>query len=317
MIDVNKSSAVHAAIVVRAALFILALAFMTFMGFPKYVTADEIERGRYIFDLAGCAGCHTDKKSKGAFLGGGRKFETEFGTFYSPNITPDPNSGIGKWGSTDFIRAMREGISPDGFNYYPSFPYTSYNKITDDDLKALWAYLQSVPPVAQINISHNLTPPFNWRFLISIWKLINFNQTPFTPEQEKTAAWNRGRYIIEALSHCRECHTPRNIIGGLDITMDYAGTEKNPEGIVVPNITTDRDTGIGKWTKGDIDMLLTMGMLPNNDFVGGVMAESVTHSTSKMTPDDKSAVIEYLGQIRPIINPIKRKKSANSGESWQ
>jgi len=301
-------------IAARTVLFILLLSFMIF---PLETNANEIERGKYIFDLAGCVGCHTDKKSNGPILGGGRKFETEFGTFYSPNITPDMNSGIGKWTFTDFARAMRDGISPDGLNYYPSFPYTSYNKIIDDDLKALWSYLRSIPAVAQTNTPHDLTPPFNWRFLISIWKLLNFDQDPFAPKPEKTDTWKRGRYIIEALSHCRECHTPRNIIGGMNMDMDYAGTAKNPEGIAVPNITPERETGIGKWTKSDIDMLLTMGMLPNADFVGGVMAESISHSTSKMTPADRAAVIEYLEQIKPIANSIKRQKSNNSGESWQ
>ena len=299
----------------RATLFILLWLFFAFSPFNSI--AGEIERGKYIFDLAGCVGCHTDKKSNGPILGGGRKFETQFGTFYSPNITTDINNGIGKWTFADFSRAMRNGVSPAGQNYYPAFPYTSYNKITDDDLKALWVYLQSVPPVAQKNISHDLRPPFNWRFLISIWKLINFDKTPFAAEPEKPDTWKRGRYIVEALSHCRECHTPRNIIGGMDMTMDYAGTDKNPEGITVPNITPERETGIGKWTKDDLDMLLKIGMLPNADFVGGVMAESISHSTSKMTPGDRGAVIEYLGEIRPIVNSVRRKKSDNSGESWQ
>lgn len=322
MIDPYKLCAAPATHVVRAALFILFIVLVQFTTPQPAIGAEqnkttEIERGNYIFDLAGCAGCHTDKKSAGPLLAGGRKFETQFGTFYSPNITPDLNTGIGKWKYSDFARAVREGISPDGYNYYPSFPYTAYNKIADDDLKALWAYLQTVSPVVKNNLAHDLIPPFSWRFLISIWKFINFDQSALPPITDKSSSWLRGRYITEALSHCRECHTPRNIIGGLNMDMDYAGTAKNPEGITVPNITPDQDTGIGKWSVGDIDILLRIGMLPDADFVGGVMGESVSHSTSKLTDSDRSAVIEYIRSIAPIKNAIKRKKVSNSGESWQ
>ena len=301
---------------------IMALAVLFFLGPLPFNSAnaappDELKRGRYIFNLAGCAGCHTIKKSSNGFLAGGRKFETEFGTFFSPNITSHTNAGIGRWTFDDFTRAMRDGISPDGKNYYPSFPYTSYNKMSGDDLSALWAYIKTIPANDRANTPHDLESPFSWRFLISIWKIPNFDQKSLMPVEGKSEAWMRGRYIAEALSHCRECHTPRNIMGGLALAMDYGGTNSNPEGIVVPNITSDRETGIGKWSVGDLDMLLKMGMLPDADFVGGVMAESVTHSTSKMTDGDRAAVIEYLGSLKPVDNYIKRKNKGNSDESWQ
>ena len=280
------------------------------------IQADELKRGQYIFNLSGCSGCHTIKKSTDGFLAGGRKFETEFGTFFSPNITPHMTAGIGKWDFADFTRAMRDGISPEGKNYYPSFPYTSYNKMSDVDLNALWTYLKTVPANDRANTNHDLEPPFSWRFLISIWKIPNFNKSPMLPVEGKSKTWERGRYIVEALSHCSECHTPRNIMGGLAIAMNYAGTNSSPEGITVPNITSDKETGIGKWSAGDLDMLLKIGMLPDADFVGGSMAESITHSTSKMTDADRAAVIEYLRAIKPINNSIKRGNKANSEENW-
>ena len=279
--------------------------------------ADELKRGQYIFNLSGCAGCHTIKKSTDGLLAGGRKFETEFGIFFSPNITPHMTSGIGKWDFADFTRAMRDGISPEGKNYYPSFPYTSYNKMSDVDLSALWTYLKTVPANDKANTNHDLGPPFSWRFLISIWKIPNFDKGPLMALKDKSEEWMRGRYIVEALSHCRECHTPRNIMGGLAMAMDYGGTNSNPEGIAIPNISSHRETGIGKWSVGDFDMLLKMGMLPDADFVGGVMAESVSHSTSKLSDADRAAVIEYLRSIEPVDNSIKRKNEANSDESWQ
>ena len=323
MISISKYSIARATITALAVLFFLGainanIANATMSdGGDGADEADELKRGQYIFDLAGCAGCHTIKKSSNGFLAGGRKFETEFGTFFSPNITSDVNAGIGNWTFDNFAHAVRDGISPNGENYYPAFPYTSYRKMSDGDLKALWAYIKTIPANNKQNIAHKLEAPFGWRFLISIWKIPNFDKSPLMPVEGKSKTWDRGRYIIEALSHCRECHTPRNIMGGLAMAMDYAGTNSNPEGIVVPNITSDKETGIGKWSLGDIDMLLKMGMLPDADFVGGVMAESITHSTSKMTNDDRAAVIEYLRGVKPINNSIKRKNRADSGESWQ
>lgn len=267
------------------------------------------ERGRYIFDLAGCEGCHFDKKNKGPKLAGGRKFETDFGTFFSPNISPDPETGIGNWTFDDFERAMRLGISPSGANYYPAFPYSAYTHILGDDLKDLWAYLQSRPAVKRANQNHDLKWPFSWRKLIAVWNWLYLDVGP-------SEGWSRGKYIAEALAHCQQCHTPRNLLGGLQRDMAYSGTARNPEGITVPNITPERDSGIGKWSKGDLDMLLKMGMLPDADFVGGIMAEMVTHATSKLTVDDRAALMAYINQLRPVIHQIRRNSSSTSDEDW-
>ena len=266
--------------------------------------------GEYVFHLAGCEGCHTDKKNNGDRLAGGRAFKTDYGTFYSPNITPDPDTGIGTWDLSDFRTAMREGIAPDGSHYFPAFPYTSYTHMTDQDVADLWDYLQAQPAVARTNQDHDLQAPFSWRWLMAFWNLLYLDEGP-KPE------WPRGQYVAEALSHCHECHTPRNALGGYQSDRAYAGTKRNPEGISIPNITPDRDTGTGKWGTADFDMLFTIGMLPDGDFVGGVMGESVSHTTSKMTASDRKAMIDYLQSLTPIKNQIESKKPKDSAtEEW-
>ncbi|MBI3707992.1 MAG: cytochrome c, partial [Proteobacteria bacterium] len=207
-----------------------------------------IKRGEYLFIAGGCIGCHTDVKNNGAPLAGGRALATPFGTFYGPNITPDPVHGIGKWSDADFIRALREGVRPDGANYFPVFPYTSFTKISDADLRDLKAYIFSLPPVAKPSRPHDVSFPFNLRFLQFGWKLLNFTAGPYAPDTTKPADWNRGAYLVQALTHCGECHTPRNAMGGLKTSLAYAGTADGPEGERVPNVTTDPDTGIGKWS---------------------------------------------------------------------
>ncbi|MEG3620271.1 cytochrome c [Magnetovibrio sp. PR-2] len=291
---------------VGAALIVFAL------GATPMVTSAQAPgvSGEYIFNLAGCEGCHTDKKNNGPRLAGGRAFETDFGTFYSPNITPDVATGVGVWTFADFEHAMRHGRAPDGSHYFPAFPYTSYTNMTQQDLEALWGYLKAQPSVSRKNKDHDLTPPFGWRWTVRFWNWLYLDKAP-------KPHWSRGRYVAEALSHCHECHTPRGPLGARDDDMAYAGTKRNLEGITIPNITPDKETGVGKWGAGDFDMLFTIGMLPDGDFVGGVMGESVSHSTSKMTLKDRAALIEYLMSRPPIQNRVETQKALQSqGSEW-
>ena len=268
---------------------------------------DAIARGKYVFDAADCLACHTDTANQGAPLAGGRKLETPFGVFYSPNITPDAATGIGGWSDDDFVAALRHGRAPDGSHLFPVSPYPSYTLMSEADMRDLKAYLFSLPPVTRENRPHDVKAPFGWRFLIAGWKALFFTPGPFRPDDGRDAQWNRGAYLATALGHCGECHTPRNMFGAPVSDMALAGTAEGPDGGSVPNITPDRETGIGGWSADEVDTLLTLGMTPDGDFVGAGMGEVVSNSTSKLTPADRAALIDYLKSVPPIRNKVAAK----------
>jgi mono/diheme cytochrome c family protein len=265
---------------------------------------DLVARGAYLAVAAGCDQCHTDTKSGGRPYAGGRALATPFGTFYSPNITPDQETGIGRWSDAQFLRALREGVRPDGSNYFPVFPYPSFTKITDDDVRAIKAYLFAQPAVRQSNRAHDAAFPFSWRFLQNGWKLLFFSPGPFRPAPERGEAYNRGAYLVTALAHCGECHTPRNWFGATEPSRFLAGTPAGPDGKAVPNITPDRKTGIGNWSENDITTLLKDGQTPDFDFVGGAMAE-VVRNTTRLTDADRRAIAVYL-QTLPAVRSETR-----------
>lgn len=256
---------------------------------------DQVQRGEYIFNMGGCASCHTAREGKA--LAGGREMKTKFGIFYSPNITPDKLNGIGSWDDEDFIRAMRQGEAPDGRHYYPSFPYTSYTKMSRQDLLDLKRYLDHQPAVTQKNKSHDLNFPFNIRSMLYLWKFINFDNTPYQVDTAKKPDWNRGAYIVNGPGHCTECHTPRNWIGGLNGNQFLAGNSDGPEGELVPGLTMQEDNRISQWSEEDILFLLQIGMLPDGDFVGGSMGHVVENTTSKLTESDLKVIVTYLKSI--------------------
>lgn len=267
------------------------------------------QAGEYIFRVAGCAGCHTDKKHQGAPLAGGRALETEFGTFYPPNITPDPQTGIGNWSEQDFIRALREGRDPEGDQLYPAFPYPAYTRLTDADLHALWIYLRAQPPVRHANRSHELKWFARFRWPVRLWKLLYFSPGAYQPDPKHSVSWNRGAYLAEAAAHCGECHTPRTRFGGLDTDMAYAGTRNGPEDSVIPNITPDKKTGIGRWSRGDLVTYLESGLAPDGDLAGDLMAEVIDNGLKHLTKDDLAAIAEYV-QSHPAIEHVVRKPKA-------
>lgn len=273
-------------------------------GGPSLAATNDDEtplaRGKYIFTAAGCQGCHTDEKNKGELLAGGRALKTPFGTFYPPNITPDPTYGIGKWSDEDFARALRLGVSPTGEHLYPAFPYTAYTKMSDQDVRDLKAYVFSLPPVAKANKPHELRFPYNMRFGLVLWKALNFQPGRLEPDPAHDAQWNRGRYLVEALGHCAECHTERNFLGGLVKDQWMAGSRAGAEGDSTPNITPDPKTGIGEWSTEDITFALKTGILPDGDSLGAAMAEVVENSTSKLRDDDLSAIATYLKSLPPV-----------------
>jgi len=254
--------------------------------------------GAYLANAAGCETCHTDKEHGGRRYAGGRALTTPFGIYYSPNITPDPETGIGRWTDAQFLTALHEGVAPDGANYFPVFPYPSFTGITDDDALAIKAYLFSLPPVRQTNRRHDASFPFSSRFLVSVWKLLYFEPGTFQPRPDRSAEYNRGDYLVTALAHCGECHTPRNWLGAMEEGAFLSGTRSGPDGKKVPNITPDTTTGIGKWSEDDIVNLLKDGQTPDFDFVGGAMHE-IVDDTARLTDADRRAIAVFLKSVPP------------------
>ena len=280
--------------------------YFCLLGANNTIGQDLIDKGKYIFHASGGCSCHTDTKNDGAFLAGGRPINTPFGTFFGTNISPDPATGIGKWTDEDFVRAMTKGLSPEGNHYFPVFPYTSFHNITQEDLIALKAYLFSIPAVNQKNIPHDLILPFGRQALLMIWKNMVWSPQTFISNPEQTKSWNRGAYIAQALAHCGECHTPRNLLGGLKTNLHFSGSKEGPEGELAPNITPHKITGIGDWNKVDISYFLETGMKPDGDYTQGLMAEVIEHGYYYLKVEDLDAVAEYLISLLPINNNLKQ-----------
>jgi mono/diheme cytochrome c family protein len=272
---------------------ILSLALAASTG----VTAQgDAKRGEYLAKAGGCVGCHTEEKEKAVAFAGGRELKTPFGAFYGPNITPHPQAGIGRWTEADFIRAMRLGDRPDGKNYFPAFPYPSFTKISDPDLHDIWAYLRSLPPSARANQEHDLTFPFGWRFLVTFWKWLYFTPGSLMKIPELSGIANRGAYLVQALGHCGECHTPRNFLGGPKRDR-FLGGGKGPEGKNIPNLTPTR---LNKMSDQDLLDFLTTGLYADGDVPAEAMAEVIRNTTSQFARDDLGALIAYL-RLLPLV----------------
>jgi len=257
--------------------------------------------GEYLFHAAGCYGCHTTED--GLPLAGGRAFETPYGTFYSPNISPDRQTGIGDWSREQFIAALKHGTAPDGSAYFPVFPYTSYRLMSDADAGAIFDYLQTRKPHSQSNQAHDL-PWWLARWMMKPWQWWMLEEPAAIADSETgDPKLARGRYLVDALAHCGECHTPRRFAGLLDRSRYLAGTPDGPEGDKVPNITPDRETGIGKWAADDLAYFLETGALPDGDYTGSSMSEVIDNTTARLTPDDRQAIVRYLKSLAPIAGP--------------
>lgn len=262
------------------------------------------ERGATVLRASGCVACHTDEENDGQFLAGGRALETPFGTFYSPNITPDRNHGIGAWQAQDFFQALRHGVAPDGSHYYSVFPYTSYTRMRLEDMFALWVYLASVPKSARENTAHQLAWYMRPRIVNRIWKLLFFEPGVLRVYEDRSKEWNRGAYLVKAMAHCGECHTPRTVFGNLDKDLAYAGVRDGPEGESVPNITPDTGTGIGDWSRSELVDYLSEGLLPDGDYAGGLMTDVIDDGLSHLTPEDLNAIAKFVTTLTPIRNAI-------------
>jgi mono/diheme cytochrome c family protein len=268
--------------------------------------ADEIARGKYIFGATtGCA-CHTAKD--GPLNAGGYKFDTSFGTIYTPNITPDRETGVGKWTDEQLITAIRAGRRPNGERLVPIHPYASFNGMAAEDLRSLVAYLRSVPPVRRPNTPNKITVPLFQSVLLPAW-IATFMQSETPPATAPASGVARGEYLVRAVGHCGECHTPRTMSQAMDTSRFLAGIpkDKGPEGAEVPNITPDMETGIGKWTVEQIAELLGTGNKPDGDTVAGLMERAIKGTSAgfkDMTQADRLAIARYLKTIPPIKNKI-------------
>src|ERR1700687_569219 len=262
-------------------------------------------------NAGGCSSCHAvPGQPDRTRLGGGLAIPSPFGTFYAPNISPDPVDGIGRWSEAAFGRAVTQGISPAGFHYFPAFPYTSYGHARVSDIRDLFAYLRTLEPVSGKVRDHDVPFPFNIRRNVGIWKWLFVDGKPFVPDATRSAQWNRGAYLVNSLGHCAECHSPRNFLGGIITAQRFAGGP-NPEGEGwVPNIT---QKGLGKWSENDIADFLETGDLPDGDSAGGAMVR-VIKNTSQLNPEDRAAIADYIKSLPPVDGPPRPKKAAKGGD---
>ena len=275
-----------------------------YTGKPTGVPADfqgtePLARGQYLAEAADCEACHTAEGGKR--FAGGRPFDTDFGTIFSPNITPDKETGIGAWSDADFLKAVHEGVGKDGKNLYPAFPYASYTYLTDEDVLAIKAYLFSQPAQKNVAPANTLRSPYNNRGLMAIWsKFYNPNER-FKPVAEKSVSWNRGAYLTEALGHCGDCHTPRTMLQALDNRKKFSGGLA--EGWRAYNLSSDKESGIGNWTAQDMEAYLKTGHSQNRGSAFGPMAQAVHLSFQKLTDSDLKAIVEYVRSVPPVSNP--------------
>jgi mono/diheme cytochrome c family protein len=259
----------------------------------------NLANGEAMFHAGGCASCHTTPKQEDhRRLGGGLRLKTPFGTFNVPNISSDPQYGIGAWSEPAFVNAMLRGVGRKGEHLYPAFPYTSYQRMALDDVRDLFAFLRTLPAESAPSAAHELPFPFNVRRGLGLWKLLYLDGKSFAPDPAKSALLNRGAYLVEGLGHCGECHSPRDIFGGIVKERQFAGGP-DPEGKGwVPNITPHAD-GIAAWSEKDIIYLLETGLTLDSDAVGSTMADVVLN-TGKLSPDDRAAIAVYLKALPPI-----------------
>lgn len=298
------------AVVVAVAFWIVtAPAAVPASALPAYTP--NVENGRVMFIIGGCASCHATpdtnaEKIDPPRLGGGLALGSPFGTFYAPNISPDAKDGIGGWSEANFVTALWEGTTPAGEHLYPAFPYPSYRHMRLADLRDLFAYIKTLPPVPGRVRNHDLRFPFSIRRLVGVWKLLFLHGGPFTADPAKSGQWNRGAYLVNGPGHCAECHSPRNALGGVIESQRFAGGPLPDGKDWAPNITP---AGLGHWSseaiawsQNDIANFLADGQLPDGDYAGGAMA-AVIRETALLSGDDRAAIAAYIAALPPRTGP--------------
>jgi mono/diheme cytochrome c family protein len=282
-------------IVTRAILATLILCTAFGLGRARAEpSAETIARGKALTEAADCGSCHTADRSKP--FAGGKRIDTPFGGIYSANLTADRDTGLGAWSDDDFVRALRHGVAPDGSRYYPAFPYPHFTKMIKPDALAIRAYLATLPPVRNTPPSPQLRWPLNYRVLMRVWNLAFFRPGIFEPDQNKSAEWNRGGYLVEGAAHCGACHTPKNFLGAEKRGQKYSGSAV--DGWFAPRLDGADRSGLKSWSAEDIAEYLQSGR-NGKSHAGGPMAEVVLHSTSRMSDADVRAIAVYLKDLAP------------------
>jgi mono/diheme cytochrome c family protein len=295
-----------------------ALAVALLAGAPQAMAQNKsadpalLARGEYLARAGDCIACHTAREGK--TFAGGLPMKTPFGTLYTSNITPDPQTGIGTWTSDQFYQLMHNGRFPDGGLVYPAMPFGSYTKVTREDSDAIYAYLGSIPPVKQLNRPHDLTFPFNNRSLIIGWRTLFFKEGEFKPDSTKSPEWNRGAYLVEGLGHCSMCHTAINALGGSSQSQAFEGGLIPMQNWYAPSLTANREAGLGDWTIEEITDYLRKGV-STRGAVYGPMAEVVYNSTQYLNDDDIRAMAVYLKGLAQGTSPEKPATPLPSAES--
>ncbi len=282
---------------------LISLASLPALAFAQAPSAAELARGKYVFGATGGCGCHT--VSKGPANAGGRRYDGPFGTVYSSNITPDKETGIGGWTDEQIVTATRLGRRPNGERLIPVHPYTTFNGMAADDLRALVAFLRSVPPVKRANQAKKISVPMFESVFLPAW-LSAFAPIEAAPTSVPTSGVARGEYLVRAVGHCGECHTPRTMTMATDNTRFLAGNPKGPEDSEVPNITPDKTTGLS-WSEEEIADYLGTGNKPDGDVAGGLMGEVIEGTLAgykDLSKADRLAIARYLKTIPPIKNKI-------------
>jgi mono/diheme cytochrome c family protein len=295
-----------AAVIVAAGVFWFITEPVTVSVLPAYVA--DATRGRMVFNAGGCPSCHASvDQDDRTVLGGGVAIPSPFGTFYAPNISQNPVDGIGRWSEANFVTAMLKGTSPAGQHYFPAFPYPSYQRMTLEDVRDLFAYLKTLPQAAGKVRDHNIAFPFNIRRLVGGWKFLFLDGKPFAPDPAKSGEWNRGAYLVNGPGHCAECHSPRNLLGGIITAQRFTGgPDLEREGSWVPNIT---QKGLADWSVEDIRNFLDDGATPDGDSVSGSM-KRVIRNTSELGAADRKAIAVYLKSLPPVEGVARSDKKS-------
>jgi mono/diheme cytochrome c family protein len=297
------------------AIILLCTAF-TFGYAQAEPSAETIARGKALADAAGCASCHTADAAKP--FAGGKRIDTPFGGIYSPNLTPDRDTGLGAWSDDDFYRALRQGIAPDGSRYYPAFPYPNFTKFIRDDILAIRAYLATLAPFRNTRPPTELSWPLNYRVLMRGWDFLFFRPGIFEPDQQKSPEWNRGGYLVEGAAHCGTCHTPKNLFGADKRGRAYGGGLV--QGWFAPRLDSAERGGLKSWSVDDIVEYLQSGR-NGKSHAGGLMADVVVNSTSVMSGADVHAIAVYLkdlpaGKREPAVTPPSPEQMADGAKLY-